>query len=91
MTTHEQSHFPAVLTPQVQAPAAATASRRKTPPGPIRNARIFAWLITVLAVFMAADDDQVAMFCNVVRFGFHYFRWFRLAYACCCRRQLPFW
>ncbi|GEO36099.1 class 3 adenylate cyclase [Skermanella aerolata] len=55
MTTHEQSHFPAVLTPQVQAPAAATASRRKTPPGPIRNARIFAWLITVLAVFMAVD------------------------------------
>lgn len=69
MTAHEQPHFPAILTPKAEAPAAATAPRWMTPPGPMRNARIFAWLITVLAVFMAVDTigfpwpgDEYAVF-----------------------------
>ena len=27
--------------------------------------------LVVLAVFVAADDDEVAVFCCLVRFGFH--------------------
>jgi adenylate cyclase len=34
---------------------APAEDRWMTPPGPMRNARIFAWLVTVLAVFMAVD------------------------------------
>ena len=55
MTAHQTQDLPAAPT----APAATAPARRRwlpAPPGPLRNAHTFGWLVTVLAAFMAVES-----------------------------------
>src|SRR4051794_2230588 len=53
VTAQQHLDVTAALRPEAVAPV---RDRWMTPPGPLRNARTFAWLITVLAVCMAVDS-----------------------------------
>lgn len=56
VTAHQTPDIPAGPGPLATGMAPARRRWLAAPPGPLRNATIFAWLITVLAAFMAVES-----------------------------------